>query len=53
MRERRPDIVLTRYHAWQQRREQDQEAASYKKNPDVYRTKMEMMEAARLKLQDR
>ena len=46
-------IVLTRYHAWQQQREQQQEAARYKKNPDEYRSKMEVMEAARLRLQER
>ena len=44
---------MTRYQAWQEQREQQQEAARYKKNPDVYRTKMEVMEAARLKLQER
>ena len=51
--EERANIVLTRYHAWQQQREQQQEAALYKKNPDVYRSKMEVMEAARLRLQER
>ena len=44
---------MTRYNAWQERREQEQEAARYKKDPDVYRTKMEVMEAARLRLQER
>ena len=52
-REGRPDVVLSRYNAWQQQREQQEEAARYKKNPDVYRTKMEVMEAARLKLQEK
>ena len=49
----RDNVVFTRYHAWQERREQQEEAARYKKNPDVYRTKMEVMEAARLRLQEK
>ena len=44
---------MTRYNAWQERREQEQEAARYKKNPDEFRSKMEQMEAARLRLQRR
>ena len=44
---------MSRYNAWQQQREQQEEAARYKKNPDVYRTKMEVMEAARMKLQEK
>ena len=42
-----------RYAEWREQRELQEEAARYKKNPDEYRNKMEQMEAARLRLQQR
>jgi len=45
--------LLDRYYSYKEHREQQEEAAKYKKNPDEYRTKMEQMEAARMRLQQR
>ena len=42
-----------RYESWRESRSQQEEAARYKKNPDEFRSKMEQMEAARLRLQRR
>ena len=47
------DYFLFRYYSYKEHREQQEEAAKYKKNPDEYRTKMEQMEAARMRLQQR
>ena len=45
--------LAERYAAWRELKDQQEEAARYKKNPDEYRNKMEQMEAARLRLQQR
>ena len=44
---------MFRFQQWQEKREQAADAAAYKKNPDMFHNKMEMMEAARLRLQAR
>jgi len=41
------------YSQWQAEREARVEAARYKKNPDEFRDKMEAMETARLRMQER
>ena len=46
-------ISLIRYRQWQEQREQAADEAAYKKNPDLFHNKMEIMEAARLRLQAR
>lgn len=43
--------LVERWEDWQARREQAEEAALYKKDPDVYQAKMEALEAARLRMQ--
>jgi len=45
--------ILERYENWREKREQMQEAAEYKKNPDVYRSKIEKMEEIRMRLQQK
>ena len=45
--------IVERFSAWQEKREQQKETARYKKNPEEYRGKIEQMEAARLRLQQR
>ena len=45
--------MIFRFYAWKERRELQEEAAKYKKNPDEYRSKIEKMEAARMRLQQR
>ena len=45
--------LTERWTQWQQRREEQAEAARYKKNPDEYKSKMEAMETARLRMQER
>jgi len=45
--------LTERWSQWQQRREEQAEAARYKKNPDEYKSKMEAMEMARLRMQER
>ena len=45
--------ITERFSAWKERRELQEEDAKYKKNPDEYRSKMEAMEAARIRLQQR
>jgi len=45
--------LADRWDQWQQHREQQAEAARYKKNPDEYKNKMEALELARRKMQDR
>jgi len=42
-----------RWSQWQERRELQAEAARIKKNPDEYKSKMEAMEMARLRMQER
>ena len=44
---------MIRYRQWQEQREQAADEAAYKKNPDLFHNKMEIMEAARLRLQAR
>lgn len=44
---------MFRFQQWQEKREQAADAAAYKKNPDMFHNKLEMMEAARLRLQAR
>ena len=46
-------LHVFRYQQWQERREQAADEAAYKKNPDLFHNKMELMEAARLRLQAR
>lgn len=45
--------ISERYRQWQEQREQAADEAAYKKNPDLFHNKMEIMEAARLRLQAR
>jgi len=45
--------LTERWSQWQQKREEQAEAARYKKNPDEYKSKMEAMEMARLRMQER
>merc|ERR1711892_646659 len=45
--------LAERWSQWQQKREEQAEAAEYKKNPDIYKSKMEAMEMARLRMQER
>jgi len=47
------DPVTERYYQWQEDREVRAEAARYKKNPDEYHAKMEAMEVARRRMQER
>jgi len=41
------------WNRWQEQREAQADAARYKKNPDEFREKMEAVEAARMRLQER
>merc|ERR1719341_1390753 len=45
--------LAERWSQWQLKREEQAEAARYKKNPDEYKSKMEAMELARLRMQER
>jgi len=45
--------LVERYSQWQEKREEMAEAARYKKNPDEYHAKMEAMEVARNRMQER
>merc|ERR1712060_209484 len=45
--------LADRYASWQEKREQAAEAAAMKKDPDAYRAKMEAMEAARMRMQEK
>jgi len=45
--------IAERYTEWQEKREEQAEAARYKKNPDEYHAKMEAMEVARNRMQER
>ena len=42
-----------RWADWSTARQQRAEAAAYKKDPDLYRAKMEQLETARLRMQER
>lgn len=50
---RRRDEIHERYGQWQQERAESAEIAAIKKNPDLYREKMEAMERARRAMQER
>jgi len=45
--------LLERWNQWQVQREVQAEAARYKKNPDEFKSKMEAMELARMRMQER
>jgi len=45
--------IMERWNEWQIKREEQAEAARYKKNPDEYQSKMEAMEVARNRMQER
>merc|ERR1719452_378258 len=45
--------IMERWYEWQVKREEQAEAARYKKNPDEYKSKMEAMELARNRMQER
>ena len=47
------DQIEARLAEWKRRREEHAEVAAIKKNPDIYRSKMEAMERARRAMQDR
>jgi len=46
------DPLLDRFDEWREQQKLQAEAASIKKDPDAYRSKMEAMEQARVKLQE-
>jgi len=48
----RPSI-MGRYQEWQDKRKEAEYAAQYHKNPDMFRQKMEAMDEARAKMQER
>jgi len=52
IKQRYIDPLLDRFDEWNEQRREQAEAASIKKNPDEYRSKMEAMEVARAKLQE-
>jgi len=45
--------IMDRYNQWQDARKEAEYAAQYHKNPDQFRQKMEAMDEARARLQDR
>jgi len=45
--------IADRLTSWQEKREQAAEAAAMKKDPDAYRAKMEAMEVARMRMQEK
>jgi len=45
--------IADRFTSWQESREQAAEAAAMKKDPDAYRAKMEAMEVARMRMQEK
>jgi len=45
--------ILEKWSQWQIKREEQEEAAKYKKNPDEFKRKMESMEQARLRMQEK
>merc|ERR1719300_502195 len=45
--------ILEKWSQRQIKREEQEEAAKYKKNPDEFKRKMELMEQARLRMQER
>merc|ERR1712212_19706 len=47
------ESITERYYSWQEKREQAADAAAMKKDPDAYRAKMEAMEAARMRMQEK